>query len=231
MDLGVAPGHQLAVEPDQAVAVVEGKHAPWRQPCHRPDVGRVTWWLLDANIRMRIYVNMADVKSPAWLTTQPAVPARGGAAPGHRAAVLRLSRLHRRARCDARHIRLRPGPSPRHLLRRPQPRHHRGASCWPSCASPSRACRRVLSQLVRQGFIDPAAGHARPAPAAARLTDKGAELERRAVGERSAQRVARGLSRGRRRGGRGLPRGAARHHQRRATRPKFTAVAAPARRR
>jgi hypothetical protein len=32
MDLGVAPGHQLAVEPDDAVAIVEGQHAHGKAP-------------------------------------------------------------------------------------------------------------------------------------------------------------------------------------------------------
>ena len=85
MDIGVAPVDQLAVEPDDAVAIVEGLcrccHAS-RSSCPRPDMPAIEarfTRLAEHVTTLQKYVNMADIKA---VDTTPGVLAKTSCARG-----------------------------------------------------------------------------------------------------------------------------------------------------
>src|SRR3546814_472242 len=120
--------------------------------------------------------------------SEPPLPARGGAAPGDGAAVLRLPRLHRRARQDPRRLRLRPGPPPRHLLRRPQPGHYGVGAAGHPAHHQAVALPRARPTCGRR-LHHPAPRPARPPPAPPGADRQGPRAGEQA--ERAATRARR----------------------------------------
>ena len=132
----------------------------------------------------RKYVNMTDVNFKGGEAAREARrPRRGGAVSAplsiadqpeirvHRAAVLRLSRLHLRSRRGAAQLRLRPRPPPRRPFRQPPSRHPRRRPA--RHPEDHQAEPRPRAEAAgRHRLHRAAAGAGRPAPAPA-LPDRG----------------------------------------------------------
>src|SRR4030095_4490226 len=177
MDLGVTPWHQLAVEPDDAVAIVEGQHA--HGGAFRVRGVRL---LLPSVPESGKYVNMADIKSPANPLFLREEDLRQGI------ELLFYAYRDFTIEADALLLQYNFGRA-----------HHRViyfvgrnpgmpvAALLDILKITKQSLSRVLGQLVRQGFIIQRPGPRDRRQRLLELTTQGAELERRLTARQRAR--------------------------------------------